>query len=78
LLGNLLSADDFRFALIDMTQHEIYNRVTAMGSGKLSSDFLLNNVLYPDMARAVGWTNSVAISAYQNIDFDKDSRPPLF
>lgn len=71
-------SDDFRLALIDMTQHEIYNRVTAMGSGKLSSDFLLNSVLYPDMSRAVGWTNSFAIQAHQNISFDKDRRPVLF
>jgi hypothetical protein len=70
--------NDFRFALIDMTQREIYDRVTAMGSSKSSSDLILNNVIYPDMARAVGWTNSFAITAYQNIDFDKDSRPPLF
>jgi hypothetical protein len=70
--------DDFRFALIDMTQREIYDRVTVMGSSKLSSDLLLNNVLYPDMARAFSWTNSFAIQAYQNIDVDKDSRPPLF
>jgi hypothetical protein len=70
--------DDFRFTLIDMTQHEIYNRVTAMGSGKLSSDILLNNVLYPDMGRAVAWTNSFAIEAYRKNRFDKDRRPVLF
>jgi hypothetical protein len=71
-------SDDSRFVLIDMTQREIYNRVTATGSGKLSSDILLNNVLSPDMARAVGWTNYFAIEAYHNISFDKDRRPVLF
>ena len=69
---------DFRFALYEIVQREIWELFRSMGIHKLKDDLLLQNVLIPDMGRAVSWTSSFAAKARGNIDFDKDRRPVLF
>jgi len=69
--------EDFRFALIDITQHKIWDQFVGIGPFKLNN-LLVNSVLLPDMGRAVSWTSFFATEAYGNISFDKDRRPVLF
>jgi hypothetical protein len=69
---------DFRFVLYEIIQREIWELLKGMGRHKLKDDLLLQNVLIPDMGRAVSWTSFFAAKARGNISFDKDRRPVLF
>jgi hypothetical protein len=69
---------DYRFALYEIVQREIWSLFVGMGQYKLNDDPLFQNVLVPDMGRAVSWTSFFAAKARGNISFDKDRRPVLF
>ena len=71
-------ATDHKLILCDIMQESILYAVLVTGKSRFHYERFLDETLMPDMHRAIAWTRQFAYETYNNLDFDKERRPPQF
>lgn len=70
--------DRFKLILCDIMQESICDEMKRIGPFIFNDNLFARETLYPDMERLRAWTRMLAREVYDDLKFDKDSRPALF